>query len=96
MFAPVRTTSRIAEYSMIVEPRPEGAVIGYFAGEPISERVIDTFGRRFAYVGLASRRRDGEFDADQLKVGEFIAAPGLVYRLIAKNSSGTALMRRAA
>ena len=96
MFAPNLAISRAVEYAMIVEPRPEGAVIGYFAGEPISERVIDTFGRRFAYVGLASRRRDGEFDADQLKVGEFIAQPGLVYRLIAKSSSGAAPMRRAA
>jgi hypothetical protein len=96
MFAPIRATSRDAAYSMIIGPRPEGAVIGYFAGEPISERVIDTFGRRFAYIGLASRRRDGKFDADQLKVGEFIAEPGLVYRLITSRSSEAALARRAA
>lgn len=96
MFAPNLEISRAVEYAMIVEPRPEGSVIGYFAGEPISERVIDAFGRRFAYVGLVSRRRDGRFDVAQLKVGEFIAEPGLVYRMIAKSSSGAPPMRRAA
>ena len=96
MFAPIRTPSRDAVYSMIIEPRREGAVIGYFAGEPISECVIDAFGRRFAYIGLAIRRRDGQFDAAQLKAGEFIAEPGLVYRLITGHSSEAAPTRRAA
>jgi hypothetical protein len=96
MFVPIRTAPRDAAYSMIIEPRREGAVIGYFADEPISERVVDTFGRCFAYIGLASRRRDGKFDADQLKVGEFIAEPGLVYRLITGHSSEAAPTRRAA
>jgi hypothetical protein len=96
MFAPIRTPSRVVDYSMILEPRPEGAVIGYFGEKPISEGVVDAFGRHFTYVGLAGRRRDGQFDVAQLKAGEFIAEPGLVYRLITSNSSGAAPIRRAA
>lgn len=96
MFAPVRTNARVTEYSMIVDPRSEGPIIGYFAGKPISERIVDIFGRCFAYVGLACRRRDGQFDADQLKVGEFIADPGLVYRVISSDTDGLAPVRHAA
>jgi hypothetical protein len=81
MFSPIRSNAQFTEFWMIVDPQPEGATIGYFAGKPISEGVIDIFGRRFTYVGAASRRPDGEFDVGQLKAGEFIAAPGLVYRL---------------
>jgi hypothetical protein len=69
------------EYSMMVEPRPAGPTIGLYRGLPIAERVVDQFGRRFLYVGLASRRRDGRFDVASLRAGEFIAEPGLVYRL---------------
>lgn len=96
MFASTHLDTRVAEYSLIVEPRAEGAVIGYFAGQPISEGVVDAFGRRFSYVGLASRRRDGQFDVAQLKAGEFIAEPGLVYRLITSNSRNAAAVRHAA
>ncbi len=96
MFAHTRSQARPTEYSMIVEPRPEGAVIGYFAGKPISEEVVDLFGRRYRFVGLASFRRDGDIDATGLDVGEFIAEPGLVYRLVSGNSNGTPPTRRAA
>ncbi len=96
MFASMHRDRYAAEYSLIVEPKPEGALIGYFADKPISEGVVDAFGRHFSYIGLAGRRRDGRFDVAQLKVGEFIAEPGLVYRLITNNSSAAAPVRRAA
>jgi len=96
MFASMYRHKRVTEYSMIIEPRAEGAVIGYFAGKPISESVVDCFGRRFSYVGLASRQRNGQFDVAQLKVGEFIAEPGLVYRLTTGNSASAAAVRHAA
>jgi hypothetical protein len=96
MFASRHRNTRIAEYSMIVEPRAEGAVIGYFADEPISESVVDTFGRHFSYVGLACRRRDGLIDVTQLKAGEFVAEPGLVYRLITSNLGSAVAARHAA
>ncbi len=74
-------TQQPVEYSMMVEPRPSGPTIGLYRGLPIAERVVDQFGRRFLYVGLASRRRDGRFDVASLRAGEFIVEPGLVYRL---------------
>ena len=69
------------EYSMMVEPRPVGPPIGVYQGLPFAERVVDQFGRRFAYVGLACRRGDGRFDLASLRTGEFIVEPGLVYGL---------------
>jgi len=74
-------TSRPVEYSMVVEPRPAGPTIGVYGGLPIAARVVDHFGRRFAYVGVACRRRDGQFDSARLGPGEFIVEPGLAYRL---------------
>ncbi|HEY2889615.1 MAG TPA: hypothetical protein VGJ31_03270 [Dongiaceae bacterium] len=66
---------------MLVGATPEGAVIGIFAGKPISERVVDRFGRRFRYVGVAIRARSGECAIELRHRGEFIVEPGLVYCL---------------
>ena len=68
-------------FSIMVEPRPVGPVIGFYRDRPIAERVIDLFGRRFAYAGIIGRRRDGQFDVERLKSGQFIAEPGIVYDL---------------
>jgi len=81
MFASTNRDPRVIEYSMIVEPKAVGAIIGYFAGNPIPEGVVDAFGRHFSYAGLACRRRDGLIDVEQLNAGEFVAEPGLIYRL---------------
>ena len=88
-------TSRPVEYSMVVEPRPAGPTIGVYGGLPIAARVVDHFGRRFAYVGVACRRRDGQFDSARLGPGEFIVEPGLAYRLeSAKRASREAAANR--
>src|SRR4029077_1606607 len=63
------------------EPRPAGATIGLYRGLPIAERVVDRFNRRFTYVGVIGRRRDGQYDVDALKPGQFVVEPGLVYGL---------------
>ena len=81
MFRVDTTASRPVEYSIVVEPRPTGPTIGVYNGLPIAERVVDQFGRRFAYVGVASRRGSGQFDVASLKPREFIVEPGLIYRL---------------
>src|ERR1019366_785189 len=70
-------THRPAEYSIMVEPRAAGPTIGVYGGLPIAERVVDRFGRRFGYVGVACRRRDGQFEVASLRSGEFIVEPGL-------------------
>src|SRR5271169_4519880 len=72
---------RPAEFSMVVEPHTAGPVIGVYRGLPFAEQVVDQFGRRFAYVGVACRRRDGQFDLASLRPGEFIVEPGLAYRM---------------
>jgi hypothetical protein len=68
------------DYHIVVEPRPEGPVIGYFAGQPIAASVVDYFGRRFVYEGVAPRRRNGQYDIESLRPGEWIVEPGLVYQ----------------
>jgi hypothetical protein len=72
---------RADTYSIMVEPRPAGATIGLYRGLPIAERVIDQFNRRFTYVGIVGRRRDGQYDVNALKPGQFVVEPGLVYGL---------------
>ena len=74
-------TQKCADYYMLVEPRPEGSAIGFLAGNAISEKVRDLFGRHFSYAGAAPRKHDGSYDLDALRKGEFIVAPGLVYRM---------------
>jgi hypothetical protein len=68
-------------YSIMVEPRPVGATIGLYRGLPIAERVVDLFDRRFTFAGVIGRRRDGQYDVDALKPGQFVVEPGLVYDL---------------
>ena len=68
-------------YSIMVEPRPVGATIGLYRGLPIAERVVDLFNRRYTFVGVIGRRRDGQYDVDALKPGQFVVEPGLVYGL---------------
>jgi hypothetical protein len=68
-------------YSIMVGPRPVGATIGVYRGLPIAERVVDQFNRRFTFAGVIGRRRDGQYDVDALKPGQFVVEPGLVYDL---------------
>jgi len=82
------------DYYMIVEPQSEGPVIGTYAGSPITETVLDGFGRRYAYAGAAPCRRDGRYDIEVLASGEFILEPGLLYRMAAsKPADGLARAR---
>jgi hypothetical protein len=74
--------ARPVEFVIIHGARADGAVIGSIDGCDIVEFVLDEFGRRYEYAGLASRRWNGKFDVDVLGVGEFILQPGLVYRIV--------------
>jgi hypothetical protein len=69
------------DYHVVVDPRPDGPVIGSYAGAPIAARVVDLFGRGFVYDGVAPKRRDGRYDPAGLRPGQWIAEPGLLYRL---------------
>ena len=74
-----RARARPVEYFMLVEPRSDGPVVGYYGQHPIPAAVIDAFGARYAYVGVATRLSTGAYDVDALLPGEWIAGPGLVY-----------------
>jgi hypothetical protein len=70
-----------AIFRLVVEPRPAGRTIGYLDELPISEMVVDRFGRRLTYVGVAPRTLRGTYCVDELRPGEFIVEPGLLYEL---------------
>jgi hypothetical protein len=74
------TTGRPVDYFILVEPRADGPLLGYYAGRPIPSAVVDYFGRCYSYVGVAPRRRGGHYDVEALGPGEWIIEPGLVYR----------------
>ncbi len=71
---PAFKRTRLIEYSILHDVEPAGANIGFYSGRPIYESVIDQFGRRFEFIGLASRRQNGQFDADALRTGEFFCS----------------------
>ena len=56
--------------------------MGFYADQEIPELIVDEFGRRFVYAGVAPRKFNGVFDVDALATGEFIVRPGLVYRRV--------------
>jgi hypothetical protein len=72
---------RPIEYSILHGVKPIGPSLGYYNDSEIPESVVDDFGRRFVYAGVAPRRWNGQFDGDALEPGEFIVRPGLVYRI---------------
>lgn len=72
---------RPVDYFILVEPRADGPVIGTYNDHPIAAAVKDCFGRRYAYVGVASRLRDGRLDVNSLSAGEWFVGSGLVYRM---------------
>jgi hypothetical protein len=73
--------SNTADYLVVADPRSEGPILGKYGENNIAATVVDCFGRRYDYVGVATRRPSGRYDADALQPGEWIVEPGLVYRL---------------
>jgi len=65
---------------ILAHTRPEGGPLGSYEGIPIAPAIVDDFGRRYVYAGLAPRRPNGRFNLDALRRGEWILPPGLVYR----------------
>jgi len=73
------STRRPIEYFLLVEPQAAGPVVGYYAEHPIADVVVDCFGRRFTYAGIAPRLHSGRYNVEALLPGEWIVEPGLVY-----------------
>lgn len=70
-----------AEFFVLRNVVPAGLVIGHRAGQDIYGSIVDEWDRRYSFVGIANFRREGGYDCDALRTGEFILPPGLVYRL---------------
>jgi len=75
----IASRSRPVDYYILQEPRGEGPVVGTFAGQAICERVIDFLGDCYRFVGIAPRLRDGRYDTEALRAGEWLMEPGLIY-----------------
>ena len=75
-----RTSVYRVEFLILVDPKPAGPLLGYYNDRPIPAAVIDYFGRRYIYAGIAPRHRNGRYDIDALATGERLVEPGLVYR----------------
>ena len=69
------------DYFILHEAKPTGPNLGLYADACIAATVVDMFGRKYVYAGVAPRRWNGQFDVDALRQGEFILMPGLVYRM---------------
>jgi hypothetical protein len=79
MLGPGAEKNPFAEGLVVVDPKPDGPVVGFYADQPIAEAVVDYFGRRFVYAGVAPRSFNGRYDFGALGPGEWIVEPGLVY-----------------
>jgi hypothetical protein len=74
-----RTAVYRVEYLILVDPKPAGPLLGYYNDRPIPAAVVDYFGRRYIYAGIAPRHRNGRYDVDALARDERLVEPGLVY-----------------
>jgi hypothetical protein len=93
MTSPHFSKDRPVDYFILVDPEPDGPTIGTFNNHPIAAAVKDAFGRRYSYVGVATRRRDGQFDVTTLSPGEWFSPRGLVYRMEPRKGDETLLGR---
>jgi hypothetical protein len=78
------------DYHIVFEPRPDGPTIGFYGEHPIAAAIVDYFGRRFIYDGIAPRRRNGNYDVKLLRPGEWIVEPGLVYSIESERTAKAA------
>ncbi|MGO4685420.1 hypothetical protein [Hyphomicrobium sp. 2TAF46] len=85
-FIAARQTQTV-EYFILRDVTRHGRAIGVFSGTPISEAIVDAFGRRYIFSGIAPRTWSGKFNVECLGTGEFILPPGLVYRLVMKQKT---------
>ena len=69
------------EYFLLHGIREDGPIIAQLRGRPISASVVDSYGRRYRFVGLAGRDRAGRLDVLSLKRGEWVVSPDLIYEI---------------
>lgn len=71
-----------AEYFMLVGAQPEGDVVCFFREKPVTDVLKDERGYRYVFAGVAPRKYDGSYDVRNMRNGEVIVEPGLIYQLI--------------
>lgn len=76
-----RTDAIPTEYFILANLRSDGPVVGHLAGKPIHAAVIDQDGKRYRFTGVMPRARNGRFAVENLRPGEWIVQPGLIYAL---------------
>ncbi len=86
MLGPGAEVAPYADCLVVIEPQADGPVVGFYAGHPIAAAVVDYFGRRYIYAGVAARHDDGQYDFKALAPGEWIVEPGLIYAHDSGNS----------
>jgi hypothetical protein len=75
-----RVAARCVGQYHLSDTRADGPMLGYCAGQPIFSAVVDGFGQRYVFAGVAVRRPDGDVDLAALRRGEWVLEPGLIYR----------------
>ena len=70
-----------AEYLILPRTFDDGPTVGYIGERPIAEEILDQWGRRYVYCGLAPKLASGAFNLKLIRTGEWIVEPGLLYRL---------------
>ena len=75
-----RVAARCVGQYQLSDTRADGPMLGYCAGQPIFSAIVDGFGQRYVFAGVAVRRRDGDVDLAALRRGEWLLEPGLIYR----------------
>ena len=76
------------EYLVLPRTSDIGPTIGYIGARPIAERVLDQWGQRYVYCGLAPRLPSGAINLKLIRLGEWIVEPGLLYRLDSQIGTG--------
>jgi hypothetical protein len=71
-----------ADYYLLVGAEPDGDIVCFFGGKPVTDVVKDERGYRYVFAGLAPRKYDGSYDVRHMRNGEVIVEPGLIYQLI--------------
>ncbi len=68
------------EFCILDTVEPVGRPLGRYGDQEFAESVVDAFGRRMTFAGIAPRTYDGRYDGSALRDREFIVRPGLIYR----------------
>ncbi|HVJ35107.1 MAG TPA: hypothetical protein VND94_18500 [Terriglobia bacterium] len=80
--ARLRAAQPDVEFYRLYGAKPDGAVVARYCGRDVCDVVIDEYGHRYVFAGVAPRLFNGNYDVRGLKIGEVILEPGLIYQLI--------------